>query len=83
MEENKDRQELSMDQMDMATGGGATEAEAYLRQLSAQKGVEFGEVFDLMTPEEYQNYYNLYNGVPEMPLRHNVPVDIEVLYPPH
>ena len=67
MDENKIKRELRNDQLDMVTGGGPKEAEAYLQQLLDEKGVERCDLFDNMTLDEYQHYCNLYNDVPDTP----------------
>ena len=65
--ENKNKQELSIEQLEMVTGGGTKEAEEYLEKLLKEKGVERWDLYDNMTPEEYQHYCNLYNDVAEPP----------------
>ena len=65
MDENK--RELSKEQLEMVTGGGTKEAEEYLEQLMKEKGCQRWDLYDNMTPEEYQHYYNLYYDIPETP----------------
>ena len=60
MDENKNKRELSKEQLEMVAGGGTAAAEEYLEQLMKEKGVERWDLYDNMTPEEYQHYYNLY-----------------------
>ena len=78
MDENKNKRELDVDQLEMVTGGGTKAAEDYLQQLMDEKGVERWDLFDNMTPEEYQHYYNLYYDIPETS---DPPVDIRKLFP--
>ena len=59
MEESKNQQELSMDQLDMVTGGGESEAEAYLQQLMNEKHLRRTEVLDNLTRDEYRHFYDL------------------------
>lgn len=63
MDESK--QQLSKEQLEMVTGGGTKEAEEYLEQLMKEKGCQRWDLYDRMTPEEYQHYCNLYNDIPE------------------
>ena len=62
MEENKNRPELSEDQLDMVSGGNPAEAQLYLEQLSKKKGVELSNIEKHMTEEEYIHYCHLYTG---------------------
>ena len=62
MEKNKNMQPLTNDQLNMVSGGGVGEAEAYLSELMAKYHCERWDLAGNMTPEEYNIYVSLYES---------------------